>query len=778
MRNRLPALAAPIGLVAVLLAGPAARGEPGPAAFDPATLTPYFERGPAQAAMARFVAGDHQAAAALFGAYAEAHPQAADRPQAQFLQAVALMRLEQWERAAALFRALDTSYPLLAPYHAIYAARCALGAKHPDLALIDISRVPAGNVLEGEALMVRADALVALGRVAPASHIYESYLKQFPGGVRAHAARYRLALLLERLGRPAAEIAPLYRRVWAEAVTDPMAEDAAARLAALVKALPAAKRALLSASAEDLVKRGTRLADRNRNQEAEKAFEAALKARGVGAALECEARFGRAQAAFKQKPRGRSAPLFDAALAPCERAKDLDRHAKALYQGGRAHVSAGDWKKGLALFAALEQRHPGHAYADDARLRRAEVLADNGQDAEAAKLLQTLPDTYPRGDMVGEALWRLAWRAWKAKDVAGVLRWTDENLKRLKHEDVWYAEGRALYWNGRARERQGDAAGAQSGYEQAIRQYPLSYYALLSFQRLQKLAPPRAAQLQRELTAAAAPAGGLPAASVPASWSFTPRPLYRDPAFLRAVELMRLRLGTEGQRELAHLGVKAPTRKGAAPPASKEAEELAWVSALLLDRSGQWALSHSVARHHLAHFKLEYPRGPARLRWEIAYPKAYPAIMPPSASAGGIPSALLWAIAREESAFNPTIESHAHAVGLTQLLVKTAQRFAPPGLKVTRERLHDPALNAQIGAQFLGFLWRLWAQNPGLVIASYNAGEAAVGRWMKERGGWSIDEFIEAIPYDETRNYTKRVMASYFTYAWLDGAKVPDVPLR
>ena len=65
-----------------------------------------------------------------------------------------------------------------------------------------------------------------------------------------------------------------------------------------------------------------------------------------------------------------------------------------------------------------------------------------------------------------------------------------------------------------------------------------------------------------------------------------------------------------------------------------------------------------------------------------------------------------------------------------------------------------------------------------LAIAGYNAGEGAVERWLAERGDLAMDEFMESIPYDETRNYTKRVLASYFTYSWLYGAQpVPKLPL-
>jgi soluble lytic murein transglycosylase len=143
-----------------------------------------------------------------------------------------------------------------------------------------------------------------------------------------------------------------------------------------------------------------------------------------------------------------------------------------------------------------------------------------------------------------------------------------------------------------------------------------------------------------------------------------------------------------------------------------------------------------------------------------------------------IPEALQLAIIREESAFSPRIESFANAIGLTQMLVKTAQRFAGK-THVTREFLQDPAHNLEVGSKFLAFLWKHFAATAPLSIAGYNAGEAAVERWLRERGELDLDEFMETIPYDETRNYTKRVLASFFAYSWLyDRAHpVPEVPL-
>ncbi|HSY42109.1 MAG TPA: lytic transglycosylase domain-containing protein, partial [Polyangia bacterium] len=154
------------------------------------------------------------------------------------------------------------------------------------------------------------------------------------------------------------------------------------------------------------------------------------------------------------------------------------------------------------------------------------------------------------------------------------------------------------------------------------------------------------------------------------------------------------------------------------------------------------------------------------------------ALVAKNTKANNLPEALELAIMREESAFSPKTESFANAIGLTQMLVKTAKRFSD-GAPVTREVLLDPAKNVELGARFLGFLWKHFDGTAPLSIAGYNAGEAAVDHWLADRGDLDMDEFMETIPYDETRNYTKRVLASYFAYSWLYGAKpVPTVPLR
>ena len=116
--------------------------------------------------------------------------------------------------------------------------------------------------------------------------------------------------------------------------------------------------------------------------------------------------------------------------------------------------------------------------------------------------------------------------------------------------------------------------------------------------------------------------------------------------------------------------------------------------------------------------------------------------------------------------FDPLTESFANAIGLTQMIPPTAKRFSG-GLPFDREALRDPATNVAIGSRFLWLLWQTMNHHPSLTISGYNAGEGSVFRWLRNYADLKeIDLFVEAIPYDETRGYTKRVLSSYLTYSW------------
>ncbi len=822
---------------------PAQGAAPAPpsSSFDPAALVPYFATGSAAEAARRFRAGDRGAQKLLLS-YLKENPREKDLHQARFLLGLSYLRQRpeatsdkergdalraQGLEAAKHFDRLAGKYVLLDSYHRLYAARGYLLGDRPGEALLRAQEVPADSPLSCEARFVRGEALYRLARregqealKAPlpkaAQKFAEEAAAEYAGYLSACEGRHRfesrakLAEVRGTLGQKD-EALKQWRSLYLEAPTESYG-------ALAERALSRAGDAAGHFTPEELLSRAQVLFDNMRNPESETAYRDILKSLPPAPAaadsahvgeLRCQAQFQLAQSIFKQRQRPRASSFYDDAVPLCEAAKNDELHMKSLYQSARCHGSKGELQEAADVFARAEAAHPTHSYADDSRLRQAEMYADlsdklkkNGPEktcnqktcpdyeGKITSLLSELPDRFPTGDQRSEALFRLAFRAYRARDFMKAKGYLLDSQKKVARESGWDQEGRTLYWLGRLADLSGgnDAIGY---YRRAATEYPLSYYSLVSFNRLREKDPKEFArlidELNREPPATAAPPGAAGAGQdADAGWHWKARDLFTKPAFLRGVELARLHLGPEARQELLFAGIKTPAGKGQ-KIADPDEEELLWLAAVLYDRAGEWALSHWIPRHTLTGYQRHYPVGGYRKQWLLSYPRGYEELLTEAAQKDGQPEGLQFAIVREESAFDPQNESFANAIGLTQMIPPTAKRFSE-GLPTTREALRDPAINVAIGARFLGFLWSTMQKNPPLTIAGYNAGEGAVFRWLKDHGDLDLDAWVEAIPYDETRGYTKRVLSSFLTYNWLmpDKAggkgdllsRIPVVPLR
>jgi soluble lytic murein transglycosylase len=135
-----------------------------------------------------------------------------------------------------------------------------------------------------------------------------------------------------------------------------------------------------------------------------------------------------------------------------------------------------------------------------------------------------------------------------------------------------------------------------------------------------------------------------------------------------------------------------------------------------------------------------------------------------------IEKAMVYAITRQESAFDPAAQSSAGARGLMQLMPDTAKRTAKRfGIEFDLGQLLDPAYNVKLGVAHLGELMDDWKGSHILMFASYNAGGGNVSKWIKAYGdprSPNVDpiDWVERIPFSETRNYVQRVMENLLVY--------------
>jgi len=156
--------------------------------------------------------------------------------------------------------------------------------------------------------------------------------------------------------------------------------------------------------------------------------------------------------------------------------------------------------------------------------------------------------------------------------------------------------------------------------------------------------------------------------------------------------------------------------------------------------------------------------------WDCIYPTPYLGLVQAAAARENLSPALIFAVMRQESVFDPNAGSTAGACGLLQLIAPTARRVAEQLKEPFSEAaLLSPDCNVRYGAHYLAQLSGYFDGNLALVAAAYNAGPEAVFRWLSVPEKIGIDAFVARIPFDETRTYVERVLGNLARYQYLSG---------
>jgi soluble lytic murein transglycosylase len=727
----------PHAFLAVLLAA---------APLTAADLSPLLAEGAAGDGKAAFDAGRYADAAHKLAR--SAHPGAA------FVRAIALLRAGRHAEALAATDGLAERLPEIADRVGIVRAEALEAAGRREEAIAAWAAVPDGSLRAAEARLARARLAAAVGDRAGALAALAPLVVLRPPADLAKPDFGAPALLLSGRLAVAEGDFPAARRAFLDCwASHPLASEAAECRAALA-GLTAPHGA--APSQEDVLRRAEALLDSNRNESALAQLAPLLaEARAAGPAepFACRVRAAAGRAFRKERNYQRVIELLRPVADSCG---DGEVRVRALYVLASAASIAGDREEGVRLYQRLAREFPAHAFADDALFFAADLLARLGRTQDARDALATLVREHPAGDYRSEARFRLAWLARRAGEADAA---TSQLLAIEEQDrDDAYEHARAAYWRARVLATRGDAGrtAARAIWADLVARYPADYYGLLARSRLNG-----EGSREPELPATAL----APRLAAVAEITWDPGPLRENPRFRAGVLLLRLGLAREAADELGAIDPAHLREAAAVSP------DVVLLVADLLDRAGDHRGAHGLLRTRARAAFRRPPDGENFRAWRIAYPPAYRDSVKRWAAPAGVPVDLVQALMREESALDPRALSPAGAVGLTQLMVPTAQEVARRLKlgKVSRASLTDASLNIRLGAHYLGQLVRQFDGSVALALAAYNAGGGTVNRWLEQRPGLELDEFVEEIPIEETRGYVKRVLRSYAAYRLLYG---------
>lgn len=356
---------------------------------------------------------------------------------------------------------------------------------------------------------------------------------------------------------------------------------------------------------------------------------------------------------------------------------------------------------------------------------------------QAMDTLRILRRVDPRDTTGARQLWELGWEEYRRRNDTGAIAYWSELA------DIYPGHGdaqRGLYWKARSLERLRQPDSARGVYSELIAASDTTdFYRRRAMARL-GVEPVSSENLSRIGKAATA-------------WEI-------DAALQRAKLLTDLGLDGLAQREMDLVRTQA------------DARDLLALKALIMVRKGEGRAGIALLRQ--AFPELGGPRQsnvPAEIL-RAYYPLEYADTIRAQAEANGLSPALVAAIIRQESAFDPRATSPVGAKGLMQLMPATAKETAERlDRRYPADGLYDPELSIELGTAYLSQLLKSFDGNVELAVAGYNGGPNRIRRLWNEAPEAELDDFVENLGLDESRDYVKRVLVLADSYRQL----YPDI---
>ncbi len=334
---------------------------------------------------------------------------------------------------------------------------------------------------------------------------------------------------------------------------------------------------------------------------------------------------------------------------------------------------------------------------------------------------------YPDGKFASDALSNLFWIEYKNRNYVEAKKY---GYLHIKNYPKTIASARVIFWMGKISEKQGLKNEARAFYQKVLNEYPDDYYAFRAGKKLEfyQTSPWKTKSYR----------------SLPPFAGTIHFPIKYTSLSDENIALINTILKLDDYSLL-----------------NEVEKDNKFVQSWLNYKEKNYSRAATLARDALADME-EKPDFSDSV-YKLAYQLHYQNEINRFSSEFGLDAFLVAALIREESYFNPKARSSAGASGLMQLMPATAAYIAKTeGIKYSS--LFNPAQNIELGCAYLSHAKDLLNNNDLLAVASYNGGPNAVKSWKNDLNYNNMDEFIENIPYEETKNYVKKVYRTYWIY--------------
>jgi len=424
-----------------------------------------------------------------------------------------------------------------------------------------------------------------------------------------------------------------------------------------------------------------------------------------------------------------------------------DSAALKLYMLAELSRNENDPKTHDALIAQMVARFPTSRWLEEALYSGGNMYLLKRDAAQAIYHYTKLVALFPNSLYAPSAHWRAAWMDYRTRSYPEAARLMDE---QIVHYAGGIEEPGALYWRGRIYEdEEHNFAQAVNYYRALSGAYTDYYYGNLARQRLAVLGTQQAV----------APAPALSAVQKAQAPELTGDLPENDVHLIKARLLANAALNE-------YIGPEIQ-----ASPTSGQWGALA--QAEIYASYGEYTRALQSMKHSgISFFTLPMAQVP-EVYWHLLFPQPYWTELVADSGKNGLDPYLVASLVRQESEFNAGAVSRANAYGLMQLLPSVGKSMAKKqGMKgFDARRLLDPSVNLELGTENLKLVLDRFGGQMEYALAAYNAGDTPIRQWLASDDYKDVPEFVESIPYTETREYVQAILRNREMYRALYPAR-------